>query len=239
MPVARVPASGRMLVDGAVRTELPNATTADYSESMQRFVPFGAPRHVGPFSGDGRAALARLPGHLWGSGAIPVLLGLLARDDGRIGTVCAPMGVEEEYFLVDPHTRTPEPAGARVARLASETLGDLVCGEFTQDQIEVKTPPCADAAQLREQLLRLRTSRPQPRRPKGCGSARRARRSSPPAHPRPSGTIRATVPASNSTAGCWRISRSAPCMFTSTYLMLKWPRWSATTSDLGCRCWWR
>jgi hypothetical protein len=57
-----------MLVDGAVRTELPNATTADYSESMQRFVPFGAPRHVGPVSGDGRAALARLPGHLWGSG---------------------------------------------------------------------------------------------------------------------------------------------------------------------------
>jgi glutamate---cysteine ligase / carboxylate-amine ligase len=70
--------------------------------------------------------------------------------------VCAPMGVEEEYFLVDPQTRTPEPAGARVARLASETLGDLVCGEFTQEQIEVKTPPCADAAQLREQLLRLR-----------------------------------------------------------------------------------
>ena len=89
-----------------------------------------------PVSGDGRAALARLPGHLWGSGAVPVLLGLLARDNAQIGTVCAPMGVEEEYFLVDPHTRTPEPAGARVARLASETLGDSVCGEFTQEQIE-------------------------------------------------------------------------------------------------------
>ena len=58
------------------------------------------------------------------------------RANAQIGTVCAPMGVEEEYFLVDPHTRTPEPAGARVARLASETLGDSVCGEFTQEQIE-------------------------------------------------------------------------------------------------------
>ena len=68
------------------------------------------------------------------------------------------IGVEEEYFLVDSQTRMPEPAGARVARLASETLGDLVSGEFTQYQIEVKTPPCADATQLREQLLRLRSA---------------------------------------------------------------------------------
>ena len=68
------------------------------------------------------------------------------------------IGVEEEYFLVDSQTRMPEPAGARVARLASATLGDLVCGEFTQYQIEVKTPPCADATQLREQLLRLRSA---------------------------------------------------------------------------------
>ena len=87
----------------------------------------------------------------------PLPLGLLARDDWRISTSCPPtIGVEEEYFLVDPHTRMPEPAGARVARLAGTTLGDLVCGEFTQYQVEVKTPPCADAAQLREQLLRLR-----------------------------------------------------------------------------------
>src|SRR4029079_6766556 len=68
------------------------------------------------------------------------------------------IGVEEEYFLADPHTRMPVPAGARVAELASETLGDLVCGEFTQYQIEVKTPPCTDASQLREQLLALRTA---------------------------------------------------------------------------------
>jgi carboxylate-amine ligase len=68
------------------------------------------------------------------------------------------MGVEEEYFVSDPQTRMPVPAGARVAQLASETLGDLVCGEFTQYQIEVKTPPCADAIQLREQLSALRAA---------------------------------------------------------------------------------
>jgi glutamate---cysteine ligase / carboxylate-amine ligase len=66
------------------------------------------------------------------------------------------IGVEEEYFLVNPHTRMPEPAGARVARLAGATLGDLVCSEFTQYQVEVRTPPCADAISLRNQLLRLR-----------------------------------------------------------------------------------
>ena len=60
------------------------------------------------------------------------------------------IGVEEEYFVADPQTRMPVPAGARVAQLASETLGDLVCGEFTEYQIEVKTPQCADAIQLRE-----------------------------------------------------------------------------------------
>jgi carboxylate-amine ligase len=67
------------------------------------------------------------------------------------------MGVEEEYFLVDPLSRTPRPAGARVVRRAASELGDLVSGEFNQCQLEVKTPPCADAAQLRSELVRLRS----------------------------------------------------------------------------------
>ncbi len=66
------------------------------------------------------------------------------------------MGVEEEYFLVDPRTRTPQPGAPHVVSAARETLGDLVCGEFTQYQVEVKTAPCGDAVELREQLLRLR-----------------------------------------------------------------------------------
>jgi hypothetical protein len=49
------------------------------------------------------------------------------------------------------------PPEARVARLASETVGDLAYGEFTQYQLEVKTPPCAANIFLREQLLALRS----------------------------------------------------------------------------------
>jgi carboxylate-amine ligase len=68
------------------------------------------------------------------------------------------IGVEEEYLLVDPDSRTPQAAGPRVVARAATDLGDSVSGEFTQYQIEVKTPPCADAAQLRTELLRLRAS---------------------------------------------------------------------------------
>ncbi|MBV8930492.1 MAG: glutamate--cysteine ligase [Mycobacteriaceae bacterium] len=66
------------------------------------------------------------------------------------------IGVEEEYLLIDPASRAPEPASARVIARAAGHLGDLVSGEFTRCQIEVKTPPCADPGRLREELLRLR-----------------------------------------------------------------------------------
>jgi carboxylate-amine ligase len=66
------------------------------------------------------------------------------------------MGVEEEYFLVDPGTRAPVAASARVVGRAAGSLGAQVSGEFTQYQVEVKTAPCATAAKLREELLRLR-----------------------------------------------------------------------------------
>jgi carboxylate-amine ligase len=66
------------------------------------------------------------------------------------------MGVEEEYFLVHPASREPEPASGRVVARAAASLGDLVSGEFTQYQVEVKTPPCTDATRLGEELVRLR-----------------------------------------------------------------------------------
>jgi carboxylate-amine ligase len=68
------------------------------------------------------------------------------------------MGVEEEYFLIDPASRTPQPAGAAVITRATPDLGDLVSGEFTQYQIELKTPPCIEAGRLRAELMRLRTT---------------------------------------------------------------------------------
>lgn len=74
------------------------------------------------------------------------------RSDGQLPT----MGVEEEHFLVHPDTRALVSAGAKVVARASPELGDLVSGEFTRYQVEVKTPPCATTAQLRDELTRVR-----------------------------------------------------------------------------------
>nr|WP_245641994.1 glutamate--cysteine ligase [Nonomuraea candida] len=66
------------------------------------------------------------------------------------------MGVEEEYLVVDPRTREVAPrAGLVVARAAGE-LGDRVCTEITQFQVEAKTPPCAGSAELARELARMR-----------------------------------------------------------------------------------
>ena len=68
------------------------------------------------------------------------------------------IGVEEEFLLLDPETRAPIPVAERVIGRAATSLGDLVSSEFARQQLEVKTPPCADAAQLRNELLRLRVT---------------------------------------------------------------------------------
>jgi carboxylate-amine ligase len=67
------------------------------------------------------------------------------------------IGVEEEYFLVDPETHRPQPAAAAVIAQAAQ-LGDQISGEFTRYQIEIKTPPCAGVAQLRDEIALLRTA---------------------------------------------------------------------------------
>ncbi|MFF4381663.1 YbdK family carboxylate-amine ligase [Kitasatospora sp. NPDC001547] len=66
------------------------------------------------------------------------------------------VGVEEEYFLVDAESRAAVPAGPRLAARAGRVLGDLVSGEFTDLQIEARTPPCATMAELSTRLTRLR-----------------------------------------------------------------------------------
>lgn len=63
------------------------------------------------------------------------------------------MGVEEEYLVIDPQTRSVVPrAAAVVARCGSEQI----VTEITQFQIEAKTAPCQDAggelAALRAQV---------------------------------------------------------------------------------------
>lgn len=68
------------------------------------------------------------------------------------------IGVEEEHFLVDPESRLPGEAGAAVVARAAKTMGDSVCGEFSRSQIELRTSPCQDAADLRRELLALRSA---------------------------------------------------------------------------------
>lgn len=74
-------------------------------------------------------------------------------------TEAAPtFGVEEEHFLIDPVSRTPQPGAADVVARAAPELGDLIDGEFFRSQLEIKTSPCHEAGQLRAELTNLRAS---------------------------------------------------------------------------------
>ncbi|WP_063786824.1 carboxylate-amine ligase [Streptomyces sp. NRRL B-3648] len=66
--------------------------------------------------------------------------------------------MEEELFLVRPDTGAVVGAGPLVAARAALELGDLVAGEFTDLQIEVRTPPCTHTDELHTQLVRLRAA---------------------------------------------------------------------------------
>lgn len=74
--------------------------------------------------------------------------------NGHIPTV----GVEEEFLLVEPDSGRPQPAAAAVVAAAEADLGAQVCGEFTKCQIEIRTSPCTDVGQLRDELARLRSA---------------------------------------------------------------------------------
>ncbi|MCQ0021607.1 glutamate--cysteine ligase [Streptomyces somaliensis DSM 40738] len=69
------------------------------------------------------------------------------------------VGVEEEFFLVDPVTCLPLPLADEVRRTAG--LGPIaedeeVQSELLQSQIEVATPVCSDLGEVGGHLLRLR-----------------------------------------------------------------------------------
>ncbi|MFI0909392.1 hypothetical protein [Streptomyces abikoensis] len=54
------------------------------------------------------------------------------------GMLWPTVGVEEEYFLARPGSRTLAPGGTRVVKRAAAALGPLVDGEFTECQVEVR-----------------------------------------------------------------------------------------------------
>jgi len=66
------------------------------------------------------------------------------------------VGVEEEFLLVDPLTRTTAPRASEVRKLAAECLDERVALELYATQIEAHTRPARLAEELREDLVRDR-----------------------------------------------------------------------------------
>jgi carboxylate-amine ligase len=69
---------------------------------------------------------------------------------------CPLVGVEEEYLVVDPVSRTAAPRAAAVVTSAGAFLGDRVGTEITRFQVEAKTPPCSLLSETEEHLRRMR-----------------------------------------------------------------------------------
>ncbi|MBM7515072.1 carboxylate-amine ligase [Nocardioides nitrophenolicus] len=69
------------------------------------------------------------------------------------------MGVEEELLLVDPETRETTPRAEQVLRYVADhdpEPADELDHELFAHQLETRTPPVGDAADLRRHLVRLR-----------------------------------------------------------------------------------
>jgi len=63
------------------------------------------------------------------------------------------IGVEEEFLLVDPLTRTTVPKAPEVRKLAAESLDERVAHELYATQIEAHTRPAQSAEELRADLV--------------------------------------------------------------------------------------
>ncbi|MGH3738717.1 MAG: carboxylate-amine ligase, partial [Micromonosporaceae bacterium] len=66
------------------------------------------------------------------------------------------VGVEEEFLVVDPATRSVVAASAAVIDHAKPVLGERVGGEFTAMQVETRTAPCTGVEELHDQLASAR-----------------------------------------------------------------------------------
>jgi carboxylate-amine ligase len=78
------------------------------------------------------------------------------------------IGVEEEYQIVDPHTRALRQRAGRLVPRAKEDVGDDVTSELYLSQIEVGTPVCRTLASVRAELVRLRRAVISAARGEGC-----------------------------------------------------------------------
>jgi carboxylate-amine ligase len=66
------------------------------------------------------------------------------------------IGVEEEYQIIHPETRSLRQHAGRILPEASARVGDAVTNELFLSQIEIGTPVCRTLADVRAHLVRLR-----------------------------------------------------------------------------------
>jgi carboxylate-amine ligase len=66
------------------------------------------------------------------------------------------LGVEEEYQIIDPHSRRLRPRVMQVLPQAQAALGENAQPEFQASQIEMATPVCRTLAEVRAQVVRAR-----------------------------------------------------------------------------------
>ncbi len=66
------------------------------------------------------------------------------------------LGVEEEYQIIDPHSRRLRPRVLQVLPQAQAALGENAQPEFQASQIEMATPVCLTLAEVRAQVVRAR-----------------------------------------------------------------------------------
>ncbi|MGH8877485.1 MAG: glutamate-cysteine ligase family protein, partial [Stackebrandtia sp.] len=79
-----------------------------------------------------------------------------ARVSRFIDPVPPTVGIEEEFFVVNPHTRRVSPDAAVVVRRAGTWSGGSISTEFTKYQVETRTEPCVRLDELSEQVGRMR-----------------------------------------------------------------------------------
>ena len=66
------------------------------------------------------------------------------------------LGVEEEYMVIDPHTRELTSHDQKIVELASQVLKDRVKAEMHQAVVEVGTGICKDVGEARQEIRELR-----------------------------------------------------------------------------------
>ncbi|MFD0531210.1 glutamate-cysteine ligase family protein [Kitasatospora arboriphila] len=118
------------------------------------------------------------------------------------------VGVEEEFLLVDRHSRLPVGRAPGVVKEASDVLGERVQTEFFTSQAEVCTRPARSLPELRADLVHLRAVLREAAAGADCRPVGTAMPVIADGHPRRSPTRRGTG-GSASTSVRWRPARRA------------------------------